>query len=272
MWAPMVKVTRFLSLRTAASRERNRILSAHPTNDTAAEQLTRELARTRQSSAMVAHEMRNLMAPLVYGAELLGRTDDKATAQKVRHDILVSVAHLRRLVDDLLNIGGCEQHRMALVNTLLDLRDVVSTSVDLVLPMFPTRGHRIDMVVDSDHPVMVKGDFCRLTQVISNLLINAAKFTPDGGDILVTLSHDPRRATIKVRDSGIGIAREDLTHIFDPFSRLNADTEDSTNGLGLGLAIARQLVQLHGGELTVSSAGKGSGSEFVIRLPLVVPS
>lgn len=272
MWAPVQKVSKFLSLRAVATRHRGNGSQVPLPDTSATEQLTRDLARTRQFSAMVAHEMRNLMAPLVYGAELLGRTDDRDTTMRVRHDILMSVANLRRLVDDLLNSSGCEPGHMALVKTFLDLRDVVNTSVDLVRPMFPTRGHRIDVMIEPDDAVRVTGDFCRLTQVLSNLLINAAKFTPDDGDILVVLTHDAREATITVKDSGIGIAHEEMARIFDAFSRVNDDPTDTSDGLGLGLCIARRLIELHGGKLTGFSAGRGAGSEFIIRLPLVVPS
>jgi len=221
---------------------------------------------------MVAHEMRNLMAPLVYGAELLGRSEDRATTMRVRHDILVSVANLRRLVDDLLTSSGCDASKMTLVKTFVDLRDVVTTSVDLVRPMFPARGHLVDVLHDEDAPVMVNGDFCRLTQVITNLVINAAKYTPEGGDILVVLARDATEATITVKDSGIGIHPDQMARIFEAFNRGNEDPSDATDGLGLGLYIARKLVELHGGRLTGFSAGRGEGSEFMIRLPLAVPS
>ena len=108
MWAPMEKVSRFLSARAAASRDRRESASHHRPDAEAVEQLTRELARTRQFAAMVAHEMRNLMAPLVYGAELLGRREDRESRMRVRHHILISATNLRRLVDDLLSSSGCE--------------------------------------------------------------------------------------------------------------------------------------------------------------------
>jgi signal transduction histidine kinase len=120
--------------------------------------------------------------------------------------------------------------------------------------------------------MIVSGDFCRLTQVVSNLLINAAKFTPDDGDIQVLLARDGRHAVIAVKDSGIGLEPAEMTCIFDAFRRGTCDTAEARDGLGLGLAIARELVELHGGELTVSSEGRGRGSEFVVRLPTVVPS
>lgn len=272
MWAPVEKVSRFLSSRANAGRERNGKLQFMQPESTATEQLTRDLARTRQFTAMVAHEMRNLMAPLVYGAELLGRSDDRATTLRVRHDILVSVATLRRLVEDLLTSSGCDAAHMSLVKTIVDLRDVVSTSVDLVRPMFPTRGHLVDVLHDEDAPVMVNGDFCRLTQVITNLVINAAKFTPEDGDILIVLARDAAEATITVKDSGIGIHPDQMAHIFEAFNRGNEDPGDTAEGLGLGLCIARKLIELHGGRLTGFSAGKGEGSEFMIRLPLALPS
>ena len=272
MWGPVQKVSKFLSLRTVAVRERRDAPQVPPPDTSATEQLTRDLARTRQFSAMVAHEMRNLMAPLVYGAELLGRTEDRDTTMRVRHDILMSVANLRRLVDDLLSSSGCEPGHMGLVRTFVDLRDVVNTSVDLVRPMFPSLDHRLS-VNQLDKPVFVSGDFCRLSQVISNLLINAVKFTPDDGDIEVALRNDGEFATIAVKDSGIGIEPEELSRIFEAFNRGNEESADTCHGgLGLGLAISRHLVEMHGGELTVASAGKGAGSEFLIRLPTVLPN
>ena len=272
MWAPVQKVSRFLAARAAAARGRSTFANSDSTDAKAVEQLTRELARTRQFTAMVAHEMRNLMAPLVYGAELLGRTNDVETTLRVRHDILMSVANLRRMVDDLMSAGGCDQGRMTLVKSFVDLRDVVNTSVDLVRPMFPTLEHRLS-VKQLDKPVFVSGDFCRLSQVISNLLINAVKFTPDDGDIEVALRNDGAFATIAVKDSGIGIEPEELSRIFEAFNRGNEESTDTCHGgLGLGLAISRHLVEMHGGELSVASAGKGAGSEFLIRLPTVLPN
>jgi signal transduction histidine kinase len=161
---------------------------------------------------------------------------------------------------------------MSLVKTFLDLRDVVTSAVDLVRPMFPSRGQHIDVIVESDAPVMVSGDYCRLTQIMSNLLINAAKFTPDEGDILVVLTQNSREAIITVKDSGIGIAEEELAHIFEAFSRGQDEGAETADGLGLGLCVARKLVELHGGKLTGFSAGKGKGSEFIIRLPIAIPS
>ena len=273
MWAPMEKVSRFLAARTSASRDRRKPANHHHADAEAVEQLTRDLARTRQFAAMVAHEMRNLMAPLVYGAELLGRTENREIRLRVRHDILISVANLRRLVEDLLSTSGCDMGRMTLVKSFVDLRDVVNTSVDLVRPMFPTLGHRLEVMIERDQPVFVIGDFCRLSQVVSNLLINAAKFTPDDGEIRVVLKSEGKFATIAVKDSGVGIEPEELSRIFEAFSRGSEEsTETCHGGLGLGLAIARHLVEMHGGELTVFSAGKGTGSEFVIRLPTVQPS
>jgi signal transduction histidine kinase len=269
----MEKVSRFLSARAGASRGRRQSDNPHHPDAEAVEQLTRDLARTRQFAAMVAHEMRNLMAPLVYGAELLGRTDDRKITLRVRHDILISVANLRRLVDDLLSASGCEKGRMTLVKSLVDLRDVVNTSVELVRPMFPTLGDHLDVAIERDQPVFVNGDFCRLSQVISNLVINAAKFTPTDGDIRVALRSNGKSATITVKDSGVGIEPAELSRIFEAFSQGTEESADTGHGgLGLGLAIARELVEMHGGELTVYSAGKGAGSEFVVRLPTVQPS
>jgi two-component system CheB/CheR fusion protein len=266
----MEKLSKLL-LNLPPTRSQLELTKLHRTDVSTAEKLALELSRMREATAMVAHDMRNLLAPLVYGAEILGRTDDPEITLKVRRDILVAVAHLRRMVDDLLTKSGCEQGHIGLVKTIVDLRDVVTTSLQLVKPLMEPLGHEPEISIAVDGPIMASGDFCRLTQVISNLLINAAKFTPGGGDIQVALMRDAQDAMVVVRDSGIGIGHEEQALIFEVFSRGAdaGDHPDKFDGFGLGLPIARQLVELHGGSLTVFSAGKDMGSEFVVRLPTV---
>lgn len=250
-------------------RRENTVISAaeEDAHTLAVEQLRVELARSRQQTLMVAHEMRNLLAPLAYGVELLARADSAATVL-ARPVIARQVAQMRRFVDDLLDLGSSEQGRMSLHIAPLDLREVIVAAVDVAHPAIMAREQHLSIADNTTRSAMIEGDQCRLTQVLSNLLINAAKFTPRSGAIQVALEHEISCVKICVRDTGMGIPPGMLPKIFDVYVRAIQLPDGARDGLGLGLAVARNLVESHGGTLSAHSAGVDQGSEFVMRLPV----
>ncbi len=232
------------------------------------ERLRGELARKRQFTMMVAHEIRNLLAPLATGVQLLAR-DDSAMTMHVTPVIARQLAQLRRLVDDLLDVACSEQGRMSLDVAPLDLREVIGAAIEVAQPAIAAQEHHLTLSPDPPAAI-VDGDRCRLTQVLSNLLINAAKFTPKGGDIRICLELGSGCVKVFIRDTGVGIPADLLPKIFDIYVRAPGRSDGTPAGLGLGLAVARQLVQSHGGTLCAHSAGAGKGSEFVMCLPVAL--
>ena len=172
------------------------------------------------------------------------------------------VQHLTRLVDDLLDVARLTSGRLELRPRVVDFGQLVDHGVAALAARVP---HRLDVATTSTR---VHGDPARLEQIVTNLLDNAAKYTPPDGTIRVEVTQGPDRAVLRVRDSGVGIAPDLLPRIFDLFTQADRSLDRSRGGLGIGLTLARRLVELHGGTLTASSAGPGRGSEFVIRLPV----
>jgi signal transduction histidine kinase len=149
----------------------------------------------------------------------------------------------------------------------VDLREVLAQALETVQPALQTKQFRLIRDLPAD-PVIVKGDAARLLQVFSNLLDNAAKFTPEGGTIGVTLEREGTEALAAVTDTGLGIEASFLPQMFEPFTQADTSLERATTGLGLGLAVARQIVEAHGGRISAASAGRSQGSRFTVRLPL----
>jgi CheY-like chemotaxis protein len=177
---------------------------------------------------------------------------------------------LERLVNDLMDIARISSGRVPLKMVPVAVQDAIEHALESTAPLIEKRGHKLEKRV-VDQPVVVFGDLFRLARVFTNLLANAAKYTPDGGHILVALAHEGRNAVVRVQDDGIGIRAEDLDGLYGLFARGAADgapIQASADGLGVGLALARQLVAQHGGMLEGRSAGLGQGSEFVVTLPV----
>jgi signal transduction histidine kinase len=230
------------------------------------DQLRRELARRQQFIMMVAHEMRNLLAPVAYAVEALVRVDT-ATSIRLQLTIVRQVAQMKRLVDDLLDLAASEQGCLSLCTGSLDLREVILGAIDVAQPAIEAREHHLTLAPNPPVTAIIEGDQGRLTQVLSNLLINAAKFTPIGGDICIAVEQEAPCVKVCVRDTGIGIDTDSLPRIFDAYVHTLRAPDGSRSGLGLGLAVARLLVESHGGTLCAHSAGPGKGSEFVMSLP-----
>ncbi len=236
----------------------------------AAEDALREAARHKDEFiAMVGHELRNPWAPILNAAEVLNRIagDDKRLAWV--HDVLVrQVGHIARLVDDLLDISRITGGTMQLALEPVDVCASMRWALEAAEPFIKQRSHRLECRFPH-HPVWVKGDAIRLVQVFQNLLTNAAKYTDDHGNISIGLEVAGQMAVIRVCDSGLGISPGILPRIFELFVQDQRSIDRSQGGLGIGLALVRHLVNLHGGAVEAHSEGVGKGSEFVVRLPLL---
>jgi signal transduction histidine kinase len=219
--------------------------------------------------AMLAHELRNPLAPIRNAAQvlrLLGPSDGHLTW--AREVIDRQVKQLARLVDDLLDVSRVTQGRIELHLEEIDVTTAVAHAVETSRPWIDARRHALTVTLP-EMPVQIQADLARLSQVISNLLNNASKYMEEGGRIWLTVDLVDREIRIRVRDEGIGIPREMLPRIFGLFTQLNRSLDRSEGGLGIGLALVRRLVELHGGSVQALSDGPGLGSEFVVALPVL---
>ena len=231
-----------------------------------AEAALREADRRKDEFlALLSHELRNPLAPIVTAAQLMQRNGDVAMPME-REIILRQARHLVRLVDDLLDVSRVARGLVTLTRRPLELAVVVAKAVESVAPLLEDRRHRLEVRVPA-HGLQVEGDEVRLTQVVSNLLTNAARYTAIGGRIEIVASREGDEMVLRVRDNGIGIDVSLLPHVFEMFVQGAAGIERSQGGLGLGLSLVHTLVALHGGSVTAHSDGRGRGSEFVVRLP-----
>ncbi len=236
----------------------------------AAAQSARQQAETANRTkdeflAMLGHELRNPLAPIVTALRLMTLRNPEAH-QTERRVIERQVTHLTRLVDDLLDVSRFARGKVQIKRELIDLRDAVNRALEMVQPLMDQRAARLRIDLPQE-PVFVSGDQVRLAQVFSNLLNNAAKFTPPAGRIAVTLYADETSAHLTVEDSGAGIPPELLPRVFELFVQGQQALDRQAGGLGLGLAIVKTLVELHGGTVSATSDGEGRGSRFTVHLP-----
>ncbi|HVO90282.1 MAG TPA: ATP-binding protein [Casimicrobiaceae bacterium] len=216
--------------------------------------------------AMLGHELRNPLAPIVTALDLM-RLRGQGVLESERRIVERQVAHLARLVDDLLDVSRITQGKIELKREPVDLADTVGKALELVRPGLERRKQHVDVRMPRER-VTVIGDAVRLAQVFGNLLSNAVKFTHDGGRIEVRLEHDERHAEVIVSDDGEGISAELLPRVFDLFVQGEQAIDRQEGGLGLGLAIVNTLVRMHGGEVNAASDGRGHGAQFRVRLPI----
>ncbi|HJT78136.1 MAG TPA: PAS domain S-box protein [Gemmataceae bacterium] len=219
--------------------------------------------------ALLAHELRNPLAPLRNGLQVmrLAGADAGAVAQ-ARAMMERQLGHMVRLIDDLLDVSRISRNKMELRLSRVLLADVVSSAVETARPAIEEAGHELTVSLLPE-PVHLDADLTRLAQVFGNLLTNSAKYTPRGGHIRLSAEQQGEEVVVSVRDNGIGIPAESLRSIFDMFSQVDRSIERSTGGLGIGLALVKGLVEMHGGTVTAESAGVGKGSTFVVRLPIL---
>jgi signal transduction histidine kinase len=219
--------------------------------------------------AMLSHELRNPLAPIGAAAELLQRTKlDDGMLKRTSQIIGRQVKHMTALIDDLLDVSRVTRGLVELDQTALDVGAVLHEAVEQVMPLIDSRGHALALNLPP-HGTQVLGDRKRLVQVVANLLGNAAKYTPEGGRLAVTAFARGDRLHIDVLDNGIGMAPELAARAFDLFTQAERSSDRSSGGLGLGLALVKSLIELHGGEVACQSAGMGQGSRFSVCLPLL---
>ncbi|MFT3915090.1 MAG: ATP-binding protein [Anaeromyxobacteraceae bacterium] len=221
-----------------------------------------------QFLALLGHELRNPLGAITLASELLDRGADPGRPREI---IARQSRKLSRLVDDLLEVSRVTSGKIELRPARLDLREVVASSLALVESTAAQRGVVLEVSLP-DRPVALEGDAVRLEQVTGNLLVNAVKYTPPGGRVTVLLDAAGGRARLRVRDTGAGIPPTELERIFEPFAQARTTLARSEGGLGLGLALVRGLVAMHGGEVVARSDGEGLGSEFEVSLPLERPA
>ncbi|MBB3220478.1 PAS domain-containing hybrid sensor histidine kinase/response regulator [Pseudoduganella umbonata] len=226
-------------------------------------------SRKDEFLAMLAHELRNPLAPIAAAAELLRLgTPDAARVHKTSAVITRQVEHMTKLVDDLLDVSRVTRGLVTLQRETLDFGAVVGDAVEQAGALMQAKRQRVTVELPDTRP-WVNGDRTRLIQVLSNLLNNAARYTPDGGEVAVRVTADEREVRATVADNGIGIAPSLLPHVFDLFTQAERSPDRSQGGLGLGLALAKTLIELQGGRVTAYSAGAGLGSRFTVCLPRV---
>lgn len=233
-----------------------------------AEELSEVSRRKSEFLATLAHELRNPLAPIRHGLEVMRLTEsDPAAWDKVRDMMERQVAHMVRLVNDLLDISRISSGKVELKTERVELNRVMTSAVETSLPLIEAARHQL-LVRMPEEALPLDVDPIRISQVLSNLLNNAAKYTPDGGRIELSARRDSGEAIVVVADTGVGIPAEDLPEVFEMFTQIGCNMERSQGGLGIGLSLVRQLVELHGGTISVASAGSGKGCTFTIRLPL----
>ncbi|AWG45879.1 hypothetical protein AM586_27990 [Massilia sp. WG5] len=219
--------------------------------------------------AMLAHELRNPLAPISAAAQLLTMgPSDSGRVERTSAIIARQVAHMTGLIDDLLDVSRVTRGLVVLARDEVDLRRVIDDAVEQVRPLIESRRHELSLELALDTgPVIVEGDYKRLVQVLANLLNNAAKYTPEGGRLGMWMGASPDHVLVSVKDNGIGIAADLLPTVFDLFAQAERTPDRAQGGLGLGLALVKSLVELHGGMVTASSEGRNMGTEFTVRLP-----
>jgi signal transduction histidine kinase len=232
-----------------------------------AEALREADQRKDEFLATLAHELRNPLAPISNALEILRRAgDDPAKAAKAREMMQRQLGQMVRLVDDLIDVSRITTGKLGVRRAVFDLRAALRDSVETVRPLIDARRHALEVRLPSE-PLTVDGDATRLAQVFSNLLNNAAKYTEPGGRIELAARKDGGDIVVTVKDNGIGLQPDAMGRIFDMFVQVDRSLERTQAGLGVGLTLARRLVELHDGTIDVRSEGKGRGSVFTVRLP-----
>jgi PAS domain S-box-containing protein len=217
--------------------------------------------------AMLAHELRNPLAPIRTGLQVLRLSPGEEAVERVHEMMERQLSQMVRLIDDLLDVSRVSRGKIGLKKELIDLKTVIGLAVETSLPLIEAGRHDLALRIPPE-PLPVEADPTRLAQVFSNLLNNAAKYTPDGGRLQVTALRDQNQVHVRVQDNGVGIAREMLPEVFEMFSQVGRNLDRAQGGLGIGLTLVRRLTEMHGGSVKAESLGTGTGSTFTVRLPL----
>lgn len=225
--------------------------------------------RKDQFLATLAHELRNPLSALTSGSQLIALApDNRAQVAETAGLISSQCLHLKQLVDDLLDVSRISQGKLKLQFAVVNMQTVVHQALASVRPMIDAANHALETRL-ATQPLYVQGDEIRLTQVVSNLLVNACKYTPDRGRIELELTEEDTQVVVVVRDNGVGIPPEMIEQIFELFAQIDSSHTRSQGGLGIGLTLARTLVSLHHGDIEVASAGQDLGSTFTVKIPRV---
>ncbi|MGH8177822.1 MAG: PAS domain S-box protein [Steroidobacter sp.] len=231
------------------------------------EELREADQRKNEFLATLAHELRNPLAPIRNGLEILRLTQSGGDiAERARSMMDRQLQQMVRLIDDLLDLSRISRGKIELRRAPIDLMTALQSALETSEPLIESAGHELSVDVPAG-PLMVDGDLARLSQVFANLLNNAAKYTNPGGHIWLTVRRTDEQVSVTIRDNGIGIPTHMLPKIFEMFAQVDHSLEKAQGGLGIGLSIARKLVEMHGGVIEAHSDGHGAGSEFVVRLP-----
>jgi signal transduction histidine kinase/DNA-binding response OmpR family regulator len=223
--------------------------------------------RKNEFLAMLSHELRNPLAPITNAVHVLQTNDADAKKRDWAREVIGrQVKQLSRLVDDLLDVSRITQNKIELKVEAVDVAEVVAVAVETVRPLIDAQEHALSVLLP-EQPMRIRGDFARLAQVLANLLNNATKYTDRNGRIALTAEQEGGEIVFRIRDSGIGIPSSALPTIFDLFTQVEQTLDRSQGGLGIGLTLVKRLVEMQGGSVSASSAGRNLGSEFTVRLP-----
>jgi signal transduction histidine kinase len=248
-------------------RQRQQIGAQNEELKTLAAALQEADRRKDEFLAILAHELRNPLTPLANGLSALAGPLAEEKGAQVRAMMERQLNHLVRLIDDLMDVSRISRGKIDLRRCDVDMSDVAHQAIELSQPMIDAGRHRFRFN-HNDGALIVDADATRLAQVLSNLINNAAKYTPAGGEISLTLRREGEMAVAEVADNGVGLAPDMLAHVFGMFMQVDPLAENARSGLGIGLALARRLVEMHGGELIAASEGVGRGATFTVRLPM----
>jgi signal transduction histidine kinase len=247
-------------------RQRQQIEAQRDALETAAQALRRADRHKDSFLAVLAHELRNPVAALSGGLHLLNKDIPPERAQDIRSRMDRMLEHLTHLVDDLLDVSRVSQGKISLKKDRVELGDVLRSAIEASQHNLDAGDHAF--VVDiPTAPIWLDADHTHLAQIVANLLNNAAKYTPAGGTVSLSAAREPDMIRITVSDTGVGIPPEMQSKIFEIFAQVEDHLAKAQGGLGIGLALVKQLVTLHGGDITVESAGPDMGSTFIVRLP-----
>ena len=219
--------------------------------------------------ATLAHELRNPLAPIRNGLQIMKMAGDQRTVDESRSLMERQVTHMVRLIDDLMDVSRITRNKLELRRERVDLAMIVRNALETSRPLVEEAGHELSVTLPA-RPILVDADVTRLSQVFSNLLNNAAKYTERGGDVALVAERQGSDVVVTVRDNGVGIPPEMLPRLFVMFTQVDRSLERSRGGLGIGLALVKTLVEMHGGSVEARSGGHGRGSDFVVRLPIVL--
>ena len=266
------RAVRFALVQYRASAELERKVKDRTEELARANDALREADRRKDEFlATLAHELRNPLAPIRNALEILRLANDTGdTVRRQRERMERQVAQLIRLVDDLLDVSRVTNGKLRLAIETLSVQEVIEAALDMSRPQIEAAKLALTVDVPAE-PIRLAGDRVRLTQVFTNVLNNAAKFTEPGGHVWVSAVPSAGRVAVTVRDTGVGIPADVLPVVFALFTQVDRSLNRSQGGLGIGLALVRRLTEMHGGTVEASSEGPGKGSEFVVRLPRVVP-